>query len=171
MNAIREECVKGRDGFFEGGNDSVETGENYNNTYLCPNPNKSVLIKVPLSNKTHTSSLYRQRLLCIMHWYVSYVYYYTQIFCAASHRHRHVYGIATSVLIWNITVTSKWAQWRLKSPISPLFTKPFIQAQIKENIKAPRHWPLYVEFTGDRWIQRTNGQQRRKCFHWMTLSW
>ena len=25
---------------------------------------------------------------------------------------------------------------------------PFIQTQIKENIKAPRHWPLYGEFTG-----------------------
>ena len=43
---------------------------------------------------------------------------------------------------FNITVTSKWARWRLKSPASPLFTQPFIQAQIKENIKAPRHWPL-----------------------------
>ena len=30
-----------------------------------------------------------------------------------------------------------------------LFTQPFIQAQIKESIKAPRHWPLYGEFTGD----------------------
>ena len=29
---------------------------------------------------------------------------------------------------------------------------------IKENIKAPRHWPLSGEFTGDRWIPRTNGQ-------------
>ena len=35
---------------------------------------------------------------------------------------------------------------------------PFIPAQIKENIKASRHWPLYGEFTGDRWISRTNGQ-------------
>ena len=26
------------------------------------------------------------------------------------------------------------------------------QTQIKENIKAPRHWPLCGEFTGDRWI-------------------
>ena len=34
----------------------------------------------------------------------------------------------------------------------------FIQAQIKENIKAVRHWPLCWEFTGDRWIPRTNGQ-------------
>ena len=31
---------------------------------------------------------------------------------------------------------------RLKSPASLLFTQPFIQAQIKENIKAPRHWLL-----------------------------
>ena len=27
-----------------------------------------------------------------------------------------------------------------------------------ENIKAPRHWPLWGEFTGDRWIPRTKGQ-------------
>ena len=27
-----------------------------------------------------------------------------------------------------------------------------IQTQIKENITAPRHWPLCGEFTGDRWI-------------------
>ena len=33
-----------------------------------------------------------------------------------------------------------------------LFTQPFIQAQIKENIKAPHHWPLCGEFTGHRWI-------------------
>ena len=37
-----------------------------------------------------------------------------------------------------------------------IFTQPFIQAQMKENIKAPRHWPLCGEFTGDRWIPRTN---------------
>ena len=32
------------------------------------------------------------------------------------------------------------------------------KVQIKENIKAPRHWPLWGEFTGDRWIPRTKGQ-------------
>ena len=53
-----------------------------------------------------------------------------------------------------ITVTSQWARWRLKSPASWVFTQLFIQAQIKENIKAPRHWPL----CGPRWIPRTNGQ-------------
>ena len=49
---------------------------------------------------------------------------------------------------------SWWARWRLKSPASRLFTQPFIQAQIKK-IKAPRHWFLWGEFTGDRWILRT----------------
>ena len=40
-----------------------------------------------------------------------------------------------------------------------------------ENIKAPRHWLLCGEFTGDRWIPRTNGQSRGKYFHLMTSSW
>ena len=47
------------------------------------------------------------------------------------------------------------SQWRhngcdsvSKSPASRLFTQPFIQTQIKENIKAPCHWPLCGEFTG-----------------------
>ena len=35
----------------------------------------------------------------------------------------------------------------VKSPASGLFTQLFIQVQIKENIKAPRHWPLCWEFT------------------------
>ena len=54
----------------------------------------------------------------------------------------------------SIIVTS----WRLESPASPLFTQPFIRAQIKENIKALHHWPLCWEFIGDRWIPRTNGR-------------
>ena len=36
-----------------------------------------------------------------------------------------------------------------------LFTQPFIPTQIKENSRAPRHWPLCGEFTGRRWIPRT----------------
>ena len=42
-----------------------------------------------------------------------------------------------------------------QSPVSRLFTQAFIEAQLKENTKAPRHWPLWGEFTGDRWIPRT----------------
>ena len=57
-----------------------------------------------------------------------------------------------------ITMTSSWARWRLKSPTSRLFTQAFIQAQMKESIKAPRHWSLCGEF----WIPRTNGQWRGK---------
>ena len=60
-------------------------------------------------------------------------------------------------------MTSQWAGWRLKSPTSRLFTQPFMQAQIKENIKAPRHWPLWGEFTSDRWIPH-KGLVTRKMF-------
>ena len=34
----------------------------------------------------------------------------------------------------------------------------------KKNMKTSRHWPLWLEFTGDRWIPRTKGQQRGKMF-------
>ena len=57
----------------------------------------------------------------------------------------------------SIKVPSKWAQWCLKSLGSRLFTQPFVRAQIKENIKATRHWLLWGEFTGDRWTPCTKG--------------
>ena len=60
--------------------------------------------------------------------------------------------------------------WYLKSPASRLFTQPFIEAQIKENIKAPIHWPLWGEFTADQGIPRTKGQLRGS-FHLMTSSY
>ena len=57
----------------------------------------------------------------------------------------------------------------------------FIQAQIKENIKARRHWPLWGEFTGDRWFPPRKGLLTQKMFpfddvimhgfHVMTSSW
>ena len=72
------------------------------------------------------------------------------------------------LFLWGISGALKW---RHKSPASRLLTQSFIQTQIKENIKALRHWPLCGEFTGDRWIPRTNGQSRGKCFHLMTSSW
>ena len=65
-------------------------------------------------------------------------------------------------------MTSQWARWRLKSPTSPLFTQPFIQAQIKENIKAPRHWPLCEEFTDKFSAQMPSNAEKR--FHLMTPS-
>ena len=53
-------------------------------------------------------------------------------------------------------MTSQWARWRIKSPASRLFTQLFIQARIKENIKDPRHLPLWGEFTGDFPAQRAS---------------
>ena len=67
-------------------------------------------------------------------------------------------------------MTSQWAWWRLKSPAYRLISQPFVQVQINENIKILRHWPLWGEFTGDRWISRTKGQLRGKSFHLMTPS-
>ena len=88
--------------------------------------------------------------------------------------------IVAVVCLWYklITVKSWWVRWHLKSLALHLkslalrlFTQVFIQAQIKENIKAPHYWPLGGEFTGDRWIPHTKGQKREKYFHLMTSSW
>ena len=47
----------------------------------------------------------------------------------------------THEMLWRIiTVTSWWARW---------LAQAFVQAQIKENIKGPRHWPLWGEI--HRW--------------------
>ena len=95
--------------------------------------------------------------LCVFIWY-SYPYHLMTLFYW--HLHWRLASRCDPTLkMWiNITMTSQWAWWRLRSPASRLFTQPFIRTQIKENIKAPRHWPLCGEFTGDRWIPRTNGQ-------------
>ena len=40
----------------------------------------------------------------------------------------------------------------------------------QKNIKAPRHWPFVQGIHRHRWITRTKGQLRGKCFHLMTSS-
>ena len=45
-----------------------------------------------------------------------------------------------------ITLTSLWSRWGLESTASWMFTQSNIRAHIKENINAPRHWPLCGEF-------------------------
>ena len=55
-----------------------------------------------------------------------------------------------SSVLWRYSVGVM--RWRLKSPVSRLFTQPFIQAQIKENVIGPRHWPLCGEFTSHRFV-------------------
>ena len=49
-----------------------------------------------------------------------------------------------------------------KTPASRLFAQPFVQVQIKENIKVPRHWPLWGESTGDH--SPNKGPVTRKIF-------
>ena len=60
-------------------------------------------------------------------------------------------------------------RWRSESPALRLFTQPFIQAQIKENIKAPRHRPLWGEFTDDRRIPAQMARNAENVS--MTSSW
>ena len=48
-----------------------------------------------------------------------------------------------------------------------LFTQPFIQTQIKENIRAPRLWPLCGEFTRGP----MNSPHKGPVTHLMTSSW
>ena len=40
------------------------------------------------------------------------------------------------------------------------------KVQIKESIKAPRHWPLWGEFTEDRWIPRTEASNAENVSIW-----
>ena len=79
--------------------------------------------------------------------------------CNVCHRHVGIFTMnpTTSLYIPEPQKTPHIysLQWRHKSPAPPLFTQPFIQAQFKGNIKAPRHWPLCGEFTGNRWIPCT----------------
>ena len=78
------------------------------------------------------------------------IYFVSYIFCRFFFRiafptSRWSYDCQGTHEIWNMNKLQGRhnARWRLKSPASWLFTQPFIEAQIKENIKGPRHWPLW----------------------------
>ena len=45
-------------------------------------------------------------------------------------------------------------------------TQPFIQAQIKENIKATRHWPLWGKSTDDLWIPAQRASNAENVSIW-----
>ena len=91
------------------------------------------------------------------------------VFLAQTHRYEICCTVA--VCVTRMRFNTNILLWRHLWPSSRLFTQPFIQTYITENIKALCHWPLCGEFTGDRWIPRTTGQKRGKCFHLMTSSW
>ena len=52
-------------------------------------------------------------------------------------------------------------RWRLKSPASRLFTQPFIQGEDQRKHQNFASLAFFGEFTGDRWIPRTKGQERK----------
>ena len=47
-----------------------------------------------------------------------------------------------------------------------LYVPPFVQLQIKEYIKAPRLWPLWMEFAGDRWIHAQRASNAENVSIW-----
>ena len=51
-------------------------------------------------------------------------------------------------------------------PASRLFAQPFVQAQIKEQIKAPRHRPLWEEFTDHRSIPLQRASNAENISMW-----
>ena len=61
-----------------------------------------------------------------------------------------------------VAVVRPWSSWEARRQEETIMytetNQVFVQVQIKENIKAPRHWPLLGETSGDRWISLTKGQ-------------
>ena len=90
--------------------------------------------------------------------------------------------LRTRVLFWmapDVFGSRKYTfQWRHNGHDGVLNHQPHYSCLLnrlfgrrsKKTSKLRRHWPLCGEFTGDRWIPRTNGQQRGKCFYLMTSS-
>ena len=54
----------------------------------------------------------------------------------------------------------------LQSPAPRLIAQPFVQAQITEATKAPHHWPLWGESTGDWWIPLTKASNAENVSIW-----
>ena len=63
----------------------------------------------------------------------------------------HVHLIGSLLEMWSL-------QWRHneRDGVSIVYSTVCSDAD-QRNAKAPRHWPLWGEFTGDQWIPRTNG--------------
>ena len=69
-----------------------------------------------------------------------------------------------------ITMTSWWAPRRHQSPASRFFCSTVYSGADKRKHQSSASLALCWEFAGDRWIPRTKGQWRGKCFHLMTSS-
>ena len=78
--------------------------------------------------------------------------------------------IEVAQVIWNSSFWLKGHSDVIMKASSRWFIQRIVQAEIKEDIKAACHWPLWWESTGDRWIPLTKGQWCGKKFHLMK-SW
>ena len=65
---------------------------------------------------------------------------------------KSIHEIPWHLPLFKISLTFFKIAWLFPDAWQPcrMFAPPFVQAQIKENIKTPRHWPLWEESTGDR---------------------
>ena len=54
-----------------------------------------------------------------------------------------IFYIEVSLFLFMI-IKSKILSWRLKSSAARLLFKQFVEANYKENIKAPHHWPFVI---------------------------
>ena len=75
-------------------------------------------------------------------------------------------------------VASKTLQWRHndRDGVSnhrrlDCFLNRFFHVQIKENMKAPRHWPLWGEFSGYRWMMSLCVDIRYSWCHICQAAW
>ena len=69
-------------------------------------------------------------------------------------------AVVTCLRPWYlITVTSYLLGTRASQITSPrILYSAVYSGTDQRNFKSPRHWPLWGEFTGDRWIPYTKGQ-------------
>ena len=85
---------------------------------------------------------------------------------------------------WNVALysTTEWLPWSVQifilewhynehdgvsnhQPHDCLLNRLF-RRRSRKKIKAPRHWPLCGEFTGDQWIPRTNSSAENVSICW-----
>ena len=91
--------------------------------------------------------------ICWCHWLPYYQKHHLHLH-TWKYLNRTVCIICQNLVVWLITVMSYWERCHLKSPASRLFAEPFVQVQMKENFKAPRHWPLCGEFLAQKPVTR-----------------
>ena len=129
-------------------------------------------------NKLLTSGFHSQRASNVENvsiWWCHHVEFYLCSCCAVcsimwywANNRQHIAHLRG----WDMVCLLQWHHnecdgitnhWHLHCLLNHL-----LQAQIKENIKAPHHWPLWGKFTGDRWIPHTKGHM---TFNRMAWQW